>query len=84
MAWIKLNKKWCKGCGFCIEICPKQIYIRDSEVSARGIQEIIIRHPEKCIACRLCEYLCPDLAITIIAEDTQNLNSSPLLNENHR
>ncbi|MEO0072161.1 MAG: ferredoxin family protein [candidate division WOR-3 bacterium] len=70
MPEIKINQQWCKGCGFCIEICPKDVYTRDSKVSSRGFQEIIIKNPEKCIECQLCEYLCPDLAITVIGKKT--------------
>jgi 2-oxoglutarate ferredoxin oxidoreductase subunit delta len=62
---IKLNKNWCKGCGLCIEICPKNVYDRESKVSKRGYREIIIKNPDICNQCLLCELLCPDLAITI-------------------
>ncbi len=65
MAKIKLNQKWCKGCGLCIEICPKNIYDREPKVSTKGFREIVIKNPELCSQCMLCELLCPDLAITI-------------------
>ena len=62
---IKLNGSWCKGCGLCIEICPKNVYDRESKVSTKGFREIIIKNPDTCNQCQLCELLCPDLAITI-------------------
>lgn len=65
MAKIKLNQHWCKGCGLCIEICPKNVYDREVNVSAKGFREIIIKNPDACNQCMLCELLCPDLAITI-------------------
>jgi len=68
VAKIKLNQKWCKGCGLCIEICPKNVYDRESKVSAKGFREIIIKNPDDCNQCQLCELLCPDLAITIEAK----------------
>lgn len=65
MAKIKLNQNWCKGCGLCIEICPKNVYDRESNVSPKGFRGIKIKNPEACNQCELCELLCPDLAITI-------------------
>ena len=62
---IKLNRNWCKGCSLCIEICPKNVYDRESKVSSKGFKEIIIKNPALCNQCQLCELLCPDLAITI-------------------
>ncbi|MEO0076242.1 MAG: ferredoxin family protein [candidate division WOR-3 bacterium] len=65
MAKIRINQNWCKGCGLCLEICPKNVYDRDVKVSSKGFREIIIKKPEACTRCLLCELLCPDLAITI-------------------
>jgi 2-oxoglutarate ferredoxin oxidoreductase subunit delta len=72
---IDLKREWCKGCGVCIEICPKDVFDRESKISSRGFREIVIRQPEKCTGCMLCEMLCPDLVITIETEkDTANKN----------
>jgi len=65
---IELKKEWCKGCNLCIEICPKDVFDRESKISSRGFREIIIKHAEKCTGCMLCEMLCPDLVITIEKE----------------
>lgn len=65
MAKIKLNQNWCKGCGLCIEVCPKNVYDREASVSAKGFRAITIKNPDACNQCRLCELLCPDIAITI-------------------
>lgn len=55
---IHVNRKWCKGCGICIEFCPKNVY----EADKRGKPVVVRLHD--CIDCRLCELRCPDLAIT--------------------
>lgn len=58
MAEISINTKWCKGCGICVAFCPKQVLALEKEKAS-------VKNGEACIACRLCEYRCPDLAIQV-------------------
>jgi len=57
-----INRKWCKGCGICVEFCPKNVLELDDTEKAVAVRK------EDCIACNLCELRCPDLAIEIITE----------------
>ncbi len=40
-AEIHLIKDQCKGCGYCIEFCPKKVFEESEEINARGV------HPPK-------------------------------------
>jgi 2-oxoglutarate ferredoxin oxidoreductase subunit delta len=60
-----INRDWCKGCGICVAMCPKDVLVLDGDDKAKAA------HPEKCIACKLCEKICPDLAIEVITEDAE-------------
>lgn len=53
-----IDTNWCKGCGICIEYCPKKVLRLENNTIA--VEDI-----EKCIVCGLCELRCPDYAIYI-------------------
>ncbi|MEO0087792.1 MAG: 4Fe-4S dicluster domain-containing protein [candidate division WOR-3 bacterium] len=69
---IKMREEWCKGCYFCINICPKKVYTYSNEYHPRGFKKVKIDKEENCIGCLLCEELCPDLVITIIKDDKKS------------
>lgn len=59
----RIERDWCKGCGICVHFCPKQVLELDEAEKATAVRI------EDCIACKLCELRCPDLAIEVITED---------------
>ncbi|MBU1194835.1 MAG: 4Fe-4S binding protein [Proteobacteria bacterium] len=61
-----IDTQWCKGCGICIHFCPEKVLEFDEQGKAKAVR------PEDCIACRLCELRCPDLAIQIIMDKEDN------------
>ncbi|MBD3213114.1 MAG: 4Fe-4S dicluster domain-containing protein [Candidatus Lokiarchaeota archaeon] len=69
---IKIKEEYCKGCGFCVEICPKNILKQNSKSNLKGyiLPEVIDR--EECIFCKKCELICPEIAISIIREEENN------------
>jgi 2-oxoglutarate ferredoxin oxidoreductase subunit delta len=56
---VTINKTWCKGCGLCVAVCPKNVLELDENIKSDPLR------PEDCIGCRQCENICPDLAITV-------------------
>ena len=57
-----ITREWCKGCGICVAFCPKSVLELDEKDKAVAVRL------EDCIACRLCELRCPDLAIAVEVE----------------
>jgi 2-oxoglutarate ferredoxin oxidoreductase subunit delta len=65
-AEIYIIKDQCKGCGFCIEFCPKKVLEESQEINARGVHAPKIVDESECIACGFCTTVCPDFAIFVV------------------
>lgn len=56
---LKTNVAYCKGCGICVDLCPKQVLKLDD------LGKITIAQEEECVRCGQCELRCPDYAIFV-------------------
>ncbi len=57
----------CKGCGFCVEYCPKGVLAISEEFNRKGYHPPKVIEPGECVNCCLCEMICPDFAIFSVA-----------------
>ncbi len=53
----------CKGCGFCVEYCPKRVLAMSKAFNRKGYHPPEVVRPDECVNCNLCEMICPDFAI---------------------
>ncbi|MCX7781237.1 MAG: 4Fe-4S binding protein [Negativicutes bacterium] len=59
---LKTNVKNCKGCGICVEFCPKKVLELDE------VGKIKVAREADCIKCGQCELRCPDYAIFVMRD----------------
>lgn len=66
MAKITIDENICKGCGLCVDACPKKILeLAKEKLNEKGYHPAEIMDQSKCIACAFCATMCPDCAITV-------------------
>lgn len=65
---IEINENLCKGCEICIEFCPVDLFGNSEKLNRKGYYLPVIFEEVKCTGCRLCELLCPELAIIMTEE----------------
>lgn len=62
---IHIIKDRCKGCGFCVEYCPKDVLEMSEDFNLKGYHPPYVKNPDSCVECHLCEMLCPEFAIFV-------------------
>ena len=53
----------CKGCGYCIEFCPRDVLAPSQRFNRKGYHPPSVERPEDCANCHYCEIICPEFAI---------------------
>ena len=61
---IEIKEKYCKGCGYCVKYCPKDVI----ELDKGRHQMAKVKDAGTCIGCLNCATICPEGAITITKE----------------
>ena len=68
---IEVREDWCKGCNLCIERCPVDALEESDMLNRRGVRPPRLKQENECNYCRLCELICPDLAIIVIPDEEE-------------
>lgn len=66
MAKLTFDTNRCKGCGLCVEACPKGLLaIAKDKINQKGHHPAEITDQEKCVGCAFCAMMCPDCVIKV-------------------
>ncbi|MFW0861294.1 MAG: 4Fe-4S dicluster domain-containing protein [Dethiobacter sp.] len=58
-----MNKKWCKQCGICDSVCPKNVLAIGEDGKPYP------KDPAACSGCGPCELRCPDFARALVGAE---------------
>jgi 2-oxoglutarate ferredoxin oxidoreductase subunit delta len=65
---LDIDEARCKGCGLCVDACPKHVLALDGEaVNRLGHHPVRLIDPAGCTSCVLCARVCPDGVFTVYA-----------------
>ena len=66
MAKVTFDIDACKGCGLCVNACPKQILaLSKTVINKKGHFPVEMTDQSQCIGCAFCATMCPDCVITV-------------------
>ncbi len=66
MAKVTFETDLCKGCGLCVDACPKGILKIDrGTINKKGHSPAAITDESLCTGCGSCATMCPDCVITV-------------------
>jgi 2-oxoglutarate ferredoxin oxidoreductase subunit delta len=62
---VNFYEQRCKGCGYCVEFCPRKLILLDDRLNDLGYHFATIKDEDKCTGCGICSMMCPDVIIEI-------------------
>ena len=65
---VIVDNKYCKGCGLCINFCPKKELKITEKKNKKGYLYVEFSGNE-CTGCLRCALICPDAALKIIRKE---------------
>ena len=76
MPRVVIDIERCKGCGLCVEFCPRDNLRLSDEVTPRGVHPAEVCGEGVCTGCKLCVLMCPDVAILIYRDVAEEASVS--------
>jgi 2-oxoglutarate ferredoxin oxidoreductase subunit delta len=73
---IHILENQCKGCGFCVEYCPREVLKLSDGYNLKGYHPPIVLKAEECVHCQLCEIICPEFAIFVTRKDNRPVSEA--------
>jgi len=68
-ARVLINLDRCKGCGYCVEFCPRGCLVMSDKLSPKGYFAAEVADGDKCLGCGLCEIICPEFGVHLSSDE---------------
>ena len=66
MAKLSFRTDLCKGCGLCVDACPKKVLrLATDKINKNGHHPVEAADEVACIGCAFCATMCPDCIIQV-------------------
>jgi 2-oxoglutarate ferredoxin oxidoreductase subunit delta len=63
---IQIDENLCKGCGYCALYCARGcLVISQDKLTELGHELPTFTQPDRCTACGVCAWMCPEYAIDV-------------------
>jgi NAD-dependent dihydropyrimidine dehydrogenase PreA subunit len=62
---VAVAEDMCKACGFCLHVCPTDVFAWRATANRLGWLPMVVAHEENCVGCMLCYQICPDFCIGV-------------------
>ena len=67
---VVIGEDMCKACGFCLNVCPTDVFAYRTTANRIGWFPMYVAHEENCVGCNLCYQICPDFCFQVYKYDT--------------
>jgi 2-oxoglutarate ferredoxin oxidoreductase subunit delta len=70
--YITVDAQRCKGCGLCIEFCPKKVIVTFRDLNPAGYYPAEFVNADGkggCTGCAICGFVCPEVVIEVFRDD---------------
>ncbi|MDI6840413.1 MAG: ferredoxin family protein [bacterium] len=68
---IYILEERCKGCGYCVEFCPKAVLELSTKFTKKGYHPPFVKDGAACTNCKTCELICPEFAIFTVYKEAK-------------
>ena len=72
---VVVGEDMCKACGFCLNICPVDVFAWRTTANRLGWFPMYVAKEEHCVGCMLCYQICPDFCIDVAQKISSRVDS---------
>jgi len=66
MSSLEIDVERCKGCGLCVDACPRDVLVMSSDkTNDNGYFYVVAGNIDNCSGCGFCYTVCPDVCFAV-------------------